>query len=94
VSCGSTHTLALTVVGHVYAWGKGEQGQLGLGVQRTSAKTPTHLSILPCIVAVSAGNKVSAALARTADLYTWGLGVCLGVGAEEEGGGGGGGGPR
>ena len=45
---------------------------------------PTNLFTLQGIAAVSAGNRFSSALGRTADLYTWGLGVCLGVGAEDE----------
>jgi len=31
VSCGSSHTIALTAQGHIYVWGMNEQGQLGLG---------------------------------------------------------------
>ncbi len=35
--CGGFHTLALTDAGDVYAWGKGEFGQLGLGTDSNSS---------------------------------------------------------
>lgn len=31
VSCGGTHTAALTNLGRVYVWGRGDSGQLGIG---------------------------------------------------------------
>ena len=31
VSCGSGHTMVITVSGHVYTWGQSSHGQLGLG---------------------------------------------------------------
>jgi alpha-tubulin suppressor-like RCC1 family protein len=34
VSCGSKHTLLLDEQGECYACGEGENGQLGLGVNR------------------------------------------------------------
>ena len=34
VACGDAHSLALTQMGHVYAWGYSHSGQLGLGVSQ------------------------------------------------------------
>ena len=31
MACGNDHTAALSIEGHVYTWGKGEEGQLGYG---------------------------------------------------------------
>lgn len=31
VSCGSSHTVTVTNTGQVFTWGKGSDGQLGLG---------------------------------------------------------------
>lgn len=31
ISCGGTHTAALTNLGRVYVWGRGDSGQLGIG---------------------------------------------------------------
>ena len=31
VACGHNHSLALDEVGKCYAWGRGQEGQLGIG---------------------------------------------------------------
>ncbi len=31
ISCGGSHSLALTIDGQVYAWGENKYGQLGIG---------------------------------------------------------------
>lgn len=31
IACGNHHVVALTNEGHLYAWGRGNHGQLGLG---------------------------------------------------------------
>ena len=49
VACGDTHVLALTIVGDVWAWGGGEDGQLGLPEEESCDARcclPRHLSIL------------------------------------------------
>jgi alpha-tubulin suppressor-like RCC1 family protein len=33
ISCGRSHSMALTECGHVYSWGNNEFGQLGMGIQ-------------------------------------------------------------
>lgn len=31
IACGNHHLVSLTNEGHIYAWGRGNYGQLGLG---------------------------------------------------------------
>ncbi|KAJ3434582.1 regulator of chromosome condensation [Anaeramoeba flamelloides] len=38
VSCGNSHTLALTIEGYVFGFGSGEQGQLGIGKNQGNQK--------------------------------------------------------
>jgi len=45
VCCASSHTLALTQLGDVYAWGRGFEGQLGLGEIEVS-NAPRFVSAL------------------------------------------------
>ena len=51
---GAKHTLGLSLDGHLYAWGTGESGQLGLGGAITSTKTPRKLRELPGVAFTSA----------------------------------------
>ena len=46
VECGSCCTFAITESGSVLVWGKGEQGQLGLGPDTTLCSVPTEISSL------------------------------------------------
>ena len=39
VSCGSGHTMVVTVSGHVYTWGQSSHGQLGLGNKNKTLRT-------------------------------------------------------
>ncbi|WVF67604.1 hypothetical protein IAT40_002362 [Kwoniella sp. CBS 6097] len=41
ISAGTRHNLAISKSGHVYAWGLGNQAQLGLGADTESAETPS-----------------------------------------------------
>ena len=45
VVCGSRQTLALDTEGKVFAWGKGEDGALGIG-DRSTAMTPRLVETL------------------------------------------------
>ena len=44
VACGGRHSAALTVCGHLYTWGKGEDGALGLG-SRENVRVPTRVPL-------------------------------------------------
>ncbi|KDO23608.1 hypothetical protein SPRG_10803 [Saprolegnia parasitica CBS 223.65] len=71
---GAKHTLGLSLDGHLYAWGAGDSGQLGLGGAITSTKSPRKLRELPglAFTSIACGGYHSAAVTSTGALYTWG----------------------
>lgn len=76
IALGSEHSLALTRSGEVYAWGKGDSGQLGLG-RNEDMMQPRKINELKDAVTIAAGEDHSAAICRTAAsitnvLWTWG----------------------
>ncbi|KAJ8687906.1 hypothetical protein QAD02_023701, partial [Eretmocerus hayati] len=75
VSCGRSHTLAVTNNG-IYAWGGNTYGQLGLG-KIIQSPNPELISALSneIIVEAAAGQHHSAALTADGRLFTWGWGV-------------------
>lgn len=67
LSCGWRHTLAVTAAGEVYAWGRGVNGQLGLG-QEADEHLPTRLDCLckghtdrAALLATAAAGRAAAA---------------------------------
>lgn len=74
---GATHSLALTNTGQMYVWGRGLDGQLGLGETDLYATSPTKLNIS----GLSANEKVSSvylkfqnnyAITTEGKLFGWG----------------------
>ena len=66
--CGGAHVLALDVAGKVYAWGRNDLGQLGLGFQNEGRTTPSLVKGLPAgqpVIAVSARPDPPSRLARS-----------------------------
>ena len=70
IAVGQDHVLALTRHGHIYAWGRNHQGQLGDGTTIDRA-TPVHVPV-PETTQVAAGNACSAALTASGTPLTWG----------------------
>ncbi|XP_061576509.1 probable E3 ubiquitin-protein ligase HERC6 [Cololabis saira] len=75
ISCGQDHSLALSASGHVFSWGKGGDGQLGMLLESQSSsfrpsRVPLPLSIR--IVQVACGNSHSLALTTGGDVFSWG----------------------
>jgi len=75
VACGDNHTLAATTDGQLFAFGRNQNGQLGLG--------HANDSLVPCPVAALAGKKVTSvacgaehSLCSTEDhaVFAWGWG--------------------
>ena len=76
IASGRLHNLALTRDGHVFAWGRNRNGELGNGT-RLTAWTPALVPGLDHVVAISAGNGgndggVSGALRDDGTVWTWG----------------------
>eukprot|EP00930_Biecheleria_cincta_P085989 TRINITY_DN7535_c0_g1_i2.p1 TRINITY_DN7535_c0_g1~~TRINITY_DN7535_c0_g1_i2.p1 ORF type:complete len:1110 (+),score=208.72 TRINITY_DN7535_c0_g1_i2:323-3331(+) len=73
--CGSAHTLARTATGLLWAWGCNEQGQLGLGDQKTRFR-PEQVKafrVSRC-VDVAAGSRHSLAASERGLVFAWGAG--------------------
>ena len=84
VSVKGEHALALARDGTVYAWGRGDAGQLGIGampVINYKTRTPTAENYMPYpvripglsdVVAVSSGSMHSLALLKDGTVRVWG----------------------
>lgn len=70
-SPGAKHSLALDKDKNVWAWGKNDFGQLGLGAAVTSV-TLTQVPGLPKITAIATGNQHSLALDENGNVWGWG----------------------
>ena len=82
VSASSSHSLALSSDGKVYAWGHNSDGALGDG-STTARPSPVAVDTTgvlkdKIIVAVSAGTHFSLALGSDGKVYAWGNGWMLG----------------
>ena len=77
IACGADHALALNSSGHVYAWGNGQQNQLGRRiVERTKTQTvmPSRVSLpRKKIIALGCGSYHSFAIDSHGGLWAWGL---------------------
>ena len=87
VSCGATHTAALTDDGKVWTWGGGESGQLGHGEKNYLSEPKELKGVLEHkkMIAVACGGYHTAALMLDGSVWCWGEGVSgqLGVGGNE-----------
>ncbi|KAH7930719.1 RCC1 BLIP-II [Leucogyrophana mollusca] len=79
VVSGNNHLLVLTTHGNVYAWGAGEQGQLGrkiLDRRKIHGTVPEKISLgvrANKAVLVGAGNYCSFAVDEMGEVWGWGL---------------------
>ena len=71
VSGGVNHSLALKSDGTLYAWGKNDRGQLGIG-STENRTTPQRVGSADDWKAISAGFSHSLALKSDNTLYAWG----------------------
>ncbi|KAG7390305.1 hypothetical protein PHYBOEH_007059 [Phytophthora boehmeriae] len=78
-SAGERHSLALNEFGQVFAWGRGREGQLGLGdvkgvVSEVSRPEQVGGALSGQLVAkISCGESHSLALTVSGDVFMWGL---------------------
>lgn len=68
VVCGDEHTICLTDMGRVIAFGSGENGQLGLGGVR-SHRTPVPVRTLTGVQEIAAGSDLSLFRGRGARVF-------------------------
>jgi E3 ubiquitin-protein ligase HERC2 len=76
VTCGASHSLALTQKGWIYSWGKNTQGQCGHGHLDDTLK-PTLVKKLTDkapILQIAAGWEHSLVLSFEGKMYSWGCG--------------------
>jgi alpha-tubulin suppressor-like RCC1 family protein len=71
LEAGYNHTLNLKDDGTVWAWGKNNEGQLGLG-DFAERNTPTKIPGLTNIIDISVGQTFSMALKSDGTVWTWG----------------------
>lgn len=84
-ACGDVHTLALTDLGHVYSFGGGSYGQLGVkdvGAMPVDADncpympTPQRVACLEGIVRLACGDSHSLTVDCEGRLFCWGANSC------------------
>lgn len=90
VACGTEHSLALSLDGTVWSWGRGRNGRLGHG-NEADCKEPTIIKSLIVsdeqrIVQVCCGDSHNLALNAEGRIYAWGSGAYgrLGLGMESD----------
>lgn len=71
MSAGEAHSLALTSKREVFAWGRGDSGQLGLA-EGLSIAAPTRVEGLSFIVSIAGGALCSLVLDSNNHLIFWG----------------------
>jgi len=75
ISCGSTFSLALDVIGIMYAWGDGSSGALGTGTYQDEIEpVRVKFDVSFKIKFINAGYFHAAAISEKGQLYTWGIG--------------------
>jgi alpha-tubulin suppressor-like RCC1 family protein len=73
ISAGGSHVLALTLDGHIWAWGWNHNGQLGDPAKHSDVySTPFQVPALQNIASVSAKGNDSYALDTTGHVWAWG----------------------
>lgn len=84
MACGGWHTVVSTTSGHLAAWGAGDSGQLGNGLQRDQ-EVPSFVANLNDVVSFAAGARHTIACNGEGELFAWGLNAYgeLGLGDRE-----------
>jgi len=77
ISCGANHVLALDIDGNVFAWGSGQQNQLGRRVverTRMAGLVPREFGLpKKQIKTIACGGYHSFAIDKRDNVYSWGL---------------------
>ncbi|RMD40035.1 hypothetical protein DV735_g5107, partial [Chaetothyriales sp. CBS 134920] len=76
LATGSNHVLALSNKGQVYAWGAGQQNQLGRRIlerRKLNGLVPARVGLPKNVGLVGAGSYNSFAVTESGKVYSWGL---------------------
>ncbi|XP_050432011.1 serine/threonine-protein kinase Nek8 isoform X2 [Adelges cooleyi] len=77
ISCGSHHVAALTNEGQLYAWGRGNHGQLGVGnLQDCCFPILVNWPFDESIVSIQCGPECTAIITNSQNVYACGLNKC------------------
>ncbi|XP_030046534.1 probable E3 ubiquitin-protein ligase HERC6 isoform X2 [Microcaecilia unicolor] len=74
VSCGKEHSLAVCSRGHIFAWGAGSEGQLGIGQFKEQSLIPKRIDGIfnVKVIQVTCGHYHSIALLKDGRVFSWG----------------------
>ncbi|GBE60280.1 hypothetical protein BOVATA_017730 [Babesia ovata] len=72
VSCGPSYMMLLSSCHRLFALGRGDYGQLGLGASLRRVTAPTPISDLPTVTEVVCGAYHCVAIASGGNLFSWG----------------------
>ena len=73
IACGDYHTVGVTPTGDLYAWGLGDDGQLGHGNHDDDLDKPKLVTCLAGkkVVLVSCGDCYTVVVTSEGEAYTW-----------------------
>ena len=83
IACNTMHSLAIDKYGKVWAWGRNNYGELGIGAPTFNKCTPTAISgVNKTFCKISAGYCFSVAIDKYGKAWGWGISNVV-IGAEE-----------
>ncbi|MCC7518713.1 MAG: fibronectin type III domain-containing protein [Verrucomicrobiae bacterium] len=74
IACGAYHSLMLQNDGTVWSWGRNYEGEAGTGSPNGTSSSPSLVSNLADMVAISARNYHSLAVKNDGTVWAWGAG--------------------
>jgi len=82
VACGGNHTMAIKTDGSLWAWGRNNDGQLGLDSSTNRFPTPQPVGTDKDWVSVSCGTSHTVALKNDGSMWTWGYNASYQLGQD------------
>jgi alpha-tubulin suppressor-like RCC1 family protein len=71
VAAGGFHSLALSLDGRVYSWGRNAEGQLGHGDMH-NRHSPVRVDGLEGVHSIAAATRHSHAVTQSGEVFSWG----------------------